>query len=122
MFDTAEDVPPPPATIDPDSIQGRLTLIEERLRVMSIELDSLKARTARRRHRAVTKQHTIENTFKIGLAAALVFVLTLFLLYAELAPSPDGALALLPDAALAPSSTVVPPVGPGTNPDLDSHF
>jgi hypothetical protein len=33
----------PPDSIDPDSIPGRLTLIEERLKAMSIELDSLKA-------------------------------------------------------------------------------
>ena len=64
MFDAAEDDPPPPATIDPDSIQGRLTLIEERLRLMSIELDSLKARTDRRRHRAVTKQQDAEKRSK----------------------------------------------------------
>ena len=105
-----EDDPPPPTSIDlpptsidPDSIPGRLTLIEERLKVMSIELDSLRARTARRRHRAVTKQQNIDNIVKIGLAAALMFVLALFLLYSALAPSPD--------AALSPSSTVIPPVG-----------
>ena len=113
MFDAAEDDPPPPAAIDPDSLQGRLTLIEERLTLMSIELDSLKARTARRRHRAVTKQQDVENRVKIGLAVTLMFVLALFLLYAELAPSPD--------AALGPS-TVIPPVGPSTTTDLDSHF
>jgi hypothetical protein len=106
----AADDPPPPATIDPDSIQGRLTLIEERLRLMSIELDSLKvARTERHRHRAVTKQRDAENRVKIGLAATLIFVLALFLLYAELAPSPN--------AALGPSATVFPPVGPSTTPD-----
>jgi hypothetical protein len=33
----------PPDSIDPDWIPGRLTLIEERLKAMSIELDSLKA-------------------------------------------------------------------------------
>jgi hypothetical protein len=114
----------PPTSIDPDSIPGRLTLIEERLKAMSIELDSLKAvsielgslraRTARRRRRAITKQQTSENIVKIGLAAVLMFVLALFLLYAELAPWPD--------TALAPSPTVVPPVSPSTTPEPDSHF
>jgi hypothetical protein len=89
-------------------------LIEERLKAMSIELDSLKARTARRRHRAVTKQQNIENIVKIGLAAALMFVVALFLLYAALAPSPD--------AALAPSPEVVAPVRPSNHPESDSHF
>ena len=113
-----EDDPPPPTSIDrpptsidPDSIPGRLTLIEERLRVMSIEIDSLRAGRVRRRHRTATKQQTI---VKIGLAAALMFVLALFVLYAALAPSPD--------AALAPSSTVSPPVDPSTTADPDSHF
>ena len=109
-----EEDPSPPTSIDPDSVPGRLTLIEERLKAMSIELDSLKARTTRRRHRAVTRQQTIENIVKIGLAAGLMFVLALFLLYAELAPSPD--------AALAPSPTVVPPAAPSNTPEPDSHF
>jgi hypothetical protein len=55
----------PPDSIDPDWIPGRLTLIEERLKAMSIELDSLKAMsigddslrtTSRRRHRSTTKR------------------------------------------------------------------
>ena len=32
-----------PPAIDPDSIAGRLSLVEERLKTMSTELDSLKA-------------------------------------------------------------------------------
>ena len=130
-----EDDPPsptsidlPPTSIDPDSIPGRLTLIEERLKAMSIELDSLKAvsigqgslseRTARRRHRAIARRQNSAIVAKLGLAVALMFVLALFLLYAELAPSPDF--------ALAPSPTAVPPagppVGPSATPDPDSHF
>jgi len=106
-----EEDPSPPTSIDPDTVPGRLTLIEERLKALSIEIE---ARTARRRHRAVTRQQTIENIVKIGLAAGLMFVLALFLLYAELAPSPD--------AALAPSPTVVPPAAPSNTPEPDSHF
>jgi hypothetical protein len=96
-------------------------LIEERLKAMSVELDSLRAisaRTARRRHRSITRWRNRENVVKFGLAVALMFVLALFLLYAELAPSPDF--------ALAPSPTAVPPagppVGPSATPDPDSHF
>ncbi len=87
-----EEDPSPPTSIDPDSVPGRLTLIEERLKAMSIELDSLKARTTRRRHRAVTRQQTIENIVKIGLAAGLMFVLALFLLYAALTRCRVGAV------------------------------
>jgi hypothetical protein len=107
-----EDDPPPPASIDrppdnidPDSIPGRLTLIEERLKAMSVELDSLRAisaRTARRRHRSITRWQNRENVVKFGLAVALMFVLALFLLYAELAPSP--------------TATVVPPAAPPAGP------
>ncbi len=118
----------PPTSIDPDSVPGRLTLIEERLKAMSIELDSLKAvsigqsnlseRTARRRHRAITRRQNSSIVAKLGLAVVLMFVLALFLLYAELAPSPD--------VAREPSPTVVPPagppVGPSAAPDPDSHF
>jgi hypothetical protein len=115
----------PPDSIDPDSIPGRLTLIEERLKAMSIELDSLKAmsighdslrRTSRRRHRSTTKRSN--SVVILGLAVAAIFVLGLFLLYAELAPSPN--------AGWAPSPTVVPPAapsaGPSNAPEPDSHF
>ncbi len=115
-----EEDPSPPTCIDPDSIPGRLTLIEERLTAMSIQLDRLKAMsigqsegTARRRHRAITRRQNGSIVAKIGLAVALMFVLALFLLYAELAPSPN--------VALAPSPTVIPragpPVDPSTTPD-----
>ena len=128
-----EDDPPPPASIDrppdnidPDSIPGRLTLIEERLKAMSVELDSLRAmsveldslsvRTARRRHRTTTRRRN--SVVKLGLAVALMFVLALFVLYAELAPSPN--------AGWAPSPTVVPPAAPSAGPsntaEPDSHF
>ena len=117
---------PPPASIDPDSIPGRLTLIEERLKAMSIELDSLKAmsighgslkamfigpgslsvRTAGRRHRSTTRRRN--SVVKLGLAFAMLFVLALFVLFAELAPSPN--------AGWAPSPTVVPSAVPSADP------
>ena len=133
------DDPPPPTSIDPDSIAGRLTLVEERLKTMSTELDSLKAmsirhgslkatsteldslkatptghgslgtRTGRRRRRA--RQRNIETAVKLGLATALMFVLALFLLYEELEPPPHVAWAPS-HAALAPSPMAVPPTGP----------
>ena len=109
----------PPTSIDPDSIPGRLALVEERLKAMSIELDSLKAmsiggdspsaRTARRRHRAITRRQNSAIVAKLGF-----FGLALFLLYAELAPSPD--------VALAPSPAVVPPAGPSNAAEPDSHY
>jgi hypothetical protein len=115
----------PHDSIDPDSIPARLTLIEERLKAMSIELDSLKAmsighdslrRTSRRRHRSTTKRSN--SVVILGLAVAAMFVVGLFLLYAELAPSPN--------AGWAPSPTVVPPAapsaGPSNAPEPDSHF
>ena len=124
---------PPPASIDPprdsidlDSIPGRLTLIEERLKAMSIELDRLKAmsighgslslRTARRRHRSTTRRRN--SVVKLGLAVAMLFVLALFVLFAELAPSPN--------AGWAPSPTVVPSAVPSADPSNaaapDSRF
>jgi hypothetical protein len=105
----------PPDSIDPDSIPGRLTLIEERLKAMSIGHDSLRT-TTRRRHRSTTKRSNSVDI--LGLAVAGMFVVALFLLYAELAPSPN--------AGWAPSPTVVPPAapsaGPSNAPEPDSHF
>ena len=128
-----EDDPPPPTSIDPDSIAGRLTLVEERLKTMSTELDSLKAmsighgslkatstdldslkatptghgslgtRTGRRRRRA--RQRNIETAVKLGLATALMFVLALFLLYEEL----DEELEPSPQVAWAPSHAALAP-------------
>jgi hypothetical protein len=104
MVDAVEDDPPPPASIDPDSIPGRLTMIEERLKAMSIELDSLRAGGVRRRRRTDTKR--LETVVKISLTAVLLLILAQFLLYAMLAPSP----------------AVVSPAAPRNAPELDLQF
>ena len=129
MFE--DDPPPPPTSVDPDS---RLMLIEERLKAMSIELDSLKAMSIGHgslkatstdldslkatptghvvasgrgtgRRRRRARQRNIETAVKLGLATALMFVLALFLLYEEL----DEELEPPPHVAWAPSHAALAP-------------
>ena len=95
-------IDPPPDSIDPGSIPGRLTLIEERLKAMSIGPGSLSVRTARRRHRSSTRRRN--SVVKLGLAFAMLFVLALFVLFADLAPSPTVVPSADPSNAAEPAS------------------